>query len=380
MRFLLFYGSIDALNHFTDKVEEQLKNLGHETYIVDLLHFDQDRLLKWVSARVHSAIIFDGIGIFAKELYDSLNIPVVNILVDHPMTFGHCMIAPPKRYIQFSPDEDHVTFAKRFYGIENAFFLPHMGTLLNRKNNVNKDISLLFGGWYKPYNESYKEIKENYPDDIKLLFLEVISLLLEHPEIPIEMAFEYCIKELGWEISDGEFASVLHRAKPVDEFVRMYYRSRVLDTIIKSGMSITIVGEGWDKFAATSMKNVISLPRVNFKEMYGYMWRSEIVLNIMPWFKAGTHERIFNTLLCGACPFTDGTSFLLKHFPENEKCAYYSLNKLDDIPMRLFNLKNNEELQKKIIVNGRLEVINNYTNVNLVETILNKLSECYGVE
>ena len=79
----------------------------------------QNELLRVMSSPVHGAILFDGIGFGGKEILDKLQIPVINILVDHPMTFGHCMQSPPQKYIQFSPDEYHVKFAKRFYNIEN---------------------------------------------------------------------------------------------------------------------------------------------------------------------------------------------------------------------------------------------------------------------
>ena len=380
MRFLLFYGSVDSLNHYTDAIEMRLRELEHETYIVDTVKFDENEVLKWVSATVHGAILFDGIGFWMKELFDKLHIPVINILVDHPMTFGYCMKSPPQKYIQFSPDEYHVEFSKRFYNIENTFFLPHMGTLFekNRDTFIVKEIPLLFGGWYKPYNESYQIIKSNYPDKIKLLFFEVITLLLERNYLPLEIAFEQCLENLGWEISDKQLASALRLAKPVDEFIRMYYRSRVLETIIKSGMPITIIGAGWEKFAPASMKNVHRLSRVNFKDMEQYMQRAEIVLNVMPWFKAGTHERIFNALLCGACPFTDSNPWLLEHFPEKEMCMYYSLGELDRIPMQIYDLHNDASLRAKVISQGKEYVLRDYSSEKIVDIILRKLEECYG--
>lgn len=36
MRFLLFHGSIESLNHFTDELEVQLRDKGHQAFVVDL--------------------------------------------------------------------------------------------------------------------------------------------------------------------------------------------------------------------------------------------------------------------------------------------------------------------------------------------------------
>ena len=42
-----------------------------------------------------------GIGMQFKKLYDSFGIPVVNILLDHPISFAGFMVDPTDKYIQF---------------------------------------------------------------------------------------------------------------------------------------------------------------------------------------------------------------------------------------------------------------------------------------
>ena len=65
-----------------------------------------------------------GIGMQFKKLYDSFGIPVVNILLDHPISFAGFMVDPTDKYIQFASDEDHVVFCKKYWNFENSFSFP----------------------------------------------------------------------------------------------------------------------------------------------------------------------------------------------------------------------------------------------------------------
>ena len=132
-RFLLFYGPTESLNHFTDELDCQLRLMGHETYISDLRSFQQEELMAFCAKPVDASICYDGYGMFDKEIYDWLNIPVVNIMMVHPMNFAGLMEKPPTRYIQLMPDEQHVEYVKRYYHIEHAYFAPHMASISGEK-------------------------------------------------------------------------------------------------------------------------------------------------------------------------------------------------------------------------------------------------------
>lgn len=379
MRFLLFHGAIEALNSFTDDIRCQLERRGHETCIMEL-PLSNINIEEYFARDIHCAICYDGIGIFLKEIFDALDIVVINILVDHPMTFSHVMAKPPKKFIQFSPDHNHVEFARKYYGIEKAFFLSHMSSDAITPDRVEKEIPLLFGGWYRPVNEAYTEVKESTDtnDVEKLVLFETMECMLEDSSITLEAALERCIFELGIEATYSERASLLERAKAVDEFIRMYYRSKVIGEIVKAGIPITIIGEGWDKFPLAASKCVNRLDKVGFEEIFSYMKKADVTLNVMPWFKAGSHERVLNSLKCYSCPLTDESSWLLENLKPGEECAYYSLSRLTEIPDKIYHLLSHPELREKIIQNGREKVLNHFTSKQIVEQMLKYLRDCYG--
>ncbi len=174
-----------------------------------------------------AAVCYDCVGTFSQaNMADVWKIPVINILMDHPMSFGYCMKNPPQKYIQLSPDENHVLYAKRFFGINNTFFFPHMASskCQFRKMPIeNKTIGVLFPGSMTSCNEMYQEIKEQWPqDNMRLLVLETIEYLIYNPCVTVEDAMELFLKErLGITLEDQSIATFLKYSKKIDIFIRI---------------------------------------------------------------------------------------------------------------------------------------------------------------
>lgn len=374
MRILLFHGGIDALNHFTDNASAFLREIGCETFIctLPLTKREEDRLNNFLSGGVHAVIMYDGIGMVFRKLYDQLEIPVVNILVDHPMTFWHCMETTPQKYIQFSPDENHVTYSKKYWNIENSFFLPHVGTA-PVFNGGERPISLLFSGYYESRDDLLKEVCSKPESKMRNIFLNMIDYMLMDSAMTIEEACRIVL----YDQEPSELAFILTQAKSVDMYIRMCYRDRVLRTILEHGIDITVIGEGWDKSDLFSYTNFHWFSRIPFEETFQYMRKSKLVLNVMPWFKAGTHERIFNTLLSGACPVSDKSKWLEEKFKDKEDIAFYDLDNLEALPELIEELLQNDNLREEIIRNGREKVIHHYTTENVIGEALQKIIDLY---
>lgn len=50
-------------------------------------------------------ICYDGFAAFDKTICNELNLTMVNIMVDHPMSFKDSICDPPQKYILLMPDE-----------------------------------------------------------------------------------------------------------------------------------------------------------------------------------------------------------------------------------------------------------------------------------
>ena len=253
MNFILFYGKVESLNHFTDELADQFRHQGHNIYVLDLNDSEKITKVDFLNS-FDAAICYDCIGTFSQaDMADVWEIPVINILMDHPMSFGYCMKNPPPKYIQLSPDENHVLYAKRFFGINNTFFLPHMASIetpFERVSIENKTIGVLFPGSMASCDEMYQEIKEQWPqDNIRLLVLRTIEYLIYNPSSTVEDAMELCLKEkLGITLSNQSVATFLKYSKKIDVFIRIYFRSRVIRTVADAGVPLTIIGGGGINF------------------------------------------------------------------------------------------------------------------------------------
>lgn len=380
MRLLLFKGPVESLNHFIDELNIQFQTMGHETLISDVTHFNGSEVMSFCGEPVQAVICYDGFCAFDREICNALNTTMINIFMDHPMSFASCMADPPDRYIQLMPDEHHIEFARRFYHIKNGFFLPHMASLskgISQDESLEKkEISLLFPGGYRSVNELYRDINERFEDSTaNTLALLVLEYLIANPSETMEGAFDKCVADNQMEMPDELMAYFLDHAKLLDHFIRMYYRSKVLGTIIKAGLPVTIVSEGWRAFPPAAAKNVTIMPGTAFTGIFPFMEKANITLNVMPWFKAGTHDRIFNALLHNSCPLTDKSTWLVEHLEENVECAYYSLEELDKLPNQIYGILNDPNLQRKIIRNGREKVLNNYTSRQIAGKILGFLDK-----
>lgn len=383
MRFVLFYGAIASLNHFVDELCDQMKQQGHETHIVDFRTLWTEKMTMILDQKVDAIICYDGIGMGTiDEIYDELDIPVINILMDHPMNMAFRIRKHPQKYIQLSPDENHVVYAKRFLGVENAFFLPHMASVCGQFHKIpidEKSISVLMPGGLVSCNTLYQNIKDKMPDErTRLLALGTLEYLLDHPDQTVEKALQIYSADCGIPLPDDTLGKFMERIKDVDLFLRMYYRNRAVSLIASSGIPITLVGVGWDSLASAQRSNVTILPSCHFTEVFSYMEQAKITLTVMPWFKAGTHDRIFNSLMHYSCPLTDESSWLLENFAPNEECAYYSLKQLDELPGKVYDLLTHPEKMESIVHNGRKKVLKQYTSKQIAESVIYYLKKCYG--
>jgi glycosyltransferase involved in cell wall biosynthesis len=375
MQFILFYTPAESLNHFIDELAFQLSEMKYRVHIEDVSALNAERMFEYCSSGSTVAICYDGFCALDRELCDRLGIILVNLFMDHPMSFVDSMTNPPERYIQLMPDENHVTFAKRFYGIEHAYFCPHMASM-----NVEfdcglepyeKEFDVFFPAGYRSPNSIYQDINERFNGtQTNLLALNILEYLLENTSETIEAATQKCASDLKMEMDDALTASFLSHAKLLDHFVRMYHREKTVVNIVAAGIPIALTGESWRRLGSADRANVTILPNLKFTEVFSFMEHAKITLNVMPWFKRGTHDRIFNALLHNSCPLTDTSGWLVEHMLSDEECFYYSLDKMEELPEKIEQILKNPDKQKELIEAGRKKVLSNYTSRQITEKIL----------
>lgn len=102
---------------------------------------------------------------------------------------------------------------------------------------------------------------------------------------------------------------------------------------------------------------------------------ARINLNVMPWFKAGTHDRIFNILLQHSLPLTDSSSWIDENFRAGEEIAIYDLERLKELPQIAGELLQNKAKAEEMIERGYQKVRDNFTWANCVDQIIGTMEK-----
>ncbi len=109
-----------------------------------------------------------------------------------------------------------------------------------------------------------------------------------------------------------------------------------------------------------------------------YMADARINLNVMPWFKAGAHDRIFNTLLRRSLPLTDPSSWLAEHFTDGVDLVFYDLDHLERLPDLAGRLLTDPAKAEGIIQKGYEKVSRGLTWSNCAGWLLEAAAPAWG--
>ncbi len=392
MRIVLFYSGVDSFNYFTDCLCREFTGRNHEVFILNLQNPPESDphsyrcFAEFLQKRVDMAVGFDGFGIkddLFIELWDELGVTAVNILMDHPLRFHPTMEHHPGRYIQFCCDRNHVAYVEKYFSesVSRVQFMPHAGTPAeetpNRPFAGRKYDILLSGTYYRP-QEQRERIAEYFPQGSPLydFYMCMADYMLGHCKVTTEQALLDTIRQTGLSVQESQLKTMFRCSEPLDWMVRMYQRERVVSVLAEAGFDLWLLGRGWENHPCAGRPNVHRIDdRVPFAQTLPYMADAKLNLNVMPWFKAGTHDRIFNILLQHSLPLTDTSSWIDENFKAGEEIALYDLEELEKLPELAGSLLSDAAKAESMIAKGYEKVKNNFTWVNCADRILQAAGE-----
>lgn len=392
MRIVLFYSGVDSFNYFTDQLCDEFAQRGHQTFILDLQNPAKEDphsyhyFTEFLNEKVDMAIGFDGFGIRDElfiELWNELNVPAVNILMDHPLRFHPTMEKHPRRYIQFCCDRNHVSYVKKYFSdcVAHTAFMPHAGTFTQGehvKPYEERKYDILFSGTYYAPQQELNRINEYFPkgDMMHQFYMAMADYMLAHSRETTEQAALATMQQTGLQVPDSQLKTIFRCSEPLDWMVRMHHRERAVKVLADAGLEIWLLGRGWENHPSAHLSNVHRIDdRIPFAETLPYMADARINLNVMPWFKAGTHDRIFNILLQHSLPLTDSSSWIDENFRAGEEIAIYDLEKLEKLPEIAGELLNNKTKAEEMIERGYEKVRDNFIWANCVDQIIGTMEK-----
>lgn len=367
-RIVLYKGQsqYDVLRIFTDQLAEAFRLLQQETVVVDLIAADAEEQLQKAFARPCDFVFsFNGIGIDfklgEKSLYDALGTVFVFSLVDDPLHHIQRLETPCNNVLVTCVDRYHTNIMPYLNQYRTFGFLPH-GGCIPKNGNDNKegkrDLDILFSGSFREPEEYYQIWKE-YPLAMQNILEDTIENALGKENKPLAASVQEVIAARNLYLDPHLSKNLLKILPLADRYLRMKRRKECLEVLAKAGFKVKIYGNGWDK--ADFAKNFEVYPAINFNNLLEIIVKSKIVLNIVPSFVEGSHERVFTAMLNGAVAVTDRNTYYEKEFAEDKNIVMYSWGRLNELPDKIYDLLKNEEKRIKIAEEGYKEATKKHT-------------------
>lgn len=412
-KVVLFTGDTETLAYFSRRLAEFFSSLGKQVFLFDFKEELESFLkLTWfLESNKTVMVTFNFIGFCGEDIFiekngrsiwDNQEIPCLNIVVDHPFYYHKFQPLLPKNYVQFSIDRDHQKYLERFFpDICSGGFLPLAGTEYKR-NFQNRKFQAVsangkryekdYGSQWIPYKKRSMDIvfTGNYTATEKLrlhlteiskeyedFYFRIIDDFLKNPQMGIDEGIE---KHL-WKEVEGITEEGIKNCMPnmifVDLYVRFAFRARAVRALVDAGFPVHVFGGGWEKLSCMHPENLMIHGMLDSAQCLEQLGNSKISLNVMPWFKDGAHDRIFNSMLNAAVSVTDSSKYLEEILTDGENVIFYKLNDWDMLIERVAYLLEHEEEAEHIALSGQKYARNYHTWENrgkiLDQYIMNRL-------
>lgn len=401
-RIVMMEGGVETLSYFSHQMAGEFQKLGYAVFFYDLKQEESSagKLRKFIRPRETVLVTFNFQGLEKEAgvyregigyLWDTYHIPCYNIAADHPYFYDDRLKDLPEKYRHISIDRRQKAYFEEFYPeYVSRGFLPLAGTGLRQGEDEAKtgkagaqgdaeqaapcyDV-ILTGNYTKlSFFEPYINwINEEYA----AFYRGIIDDLLEHPACTVEeVALAHCEREMGKEPND-QLRIALHKMIFIDLYVRNYWRGKAVRTLVNAGIPVHVVGKGWEELEDVRHPECLKLhPQTDSVTCLGMLADAKVSLNVMPWFKDGAHDRVFNSILNGAVCVTDPSRYLEEELHEGEGVCYVALQDMDALPEKVKDLLQNDSGRNEIVRRGRAIVEQKHTWAERAKTLAAWIAE-----
>ncbi|SOB91350.1 hypothetical protein SAMN05880501_101294 [Ureibacillus xyleni] len=371
MRIVIYKGQFqyDVVNDFGIAIGEVLTRLGHEVIFINLNSRNiVNELTDTFNQPIDFVLSFNGIGhdlkIKGESLYDYLKTPIVMWLVDHPIHLYERVTESIKYKIVICIDETHVDYIEQNIQKEIiTSFIPHAAKKEEFQPNIQKKYNVVFAGHIATTDE-YEETLNQVESYIPNIRDKVKIKLKEQGNIDLRLIMNDFYQE------QPHLKQVLNEVGVMyvlDRYIRAIKRENIIAELLNGDINIDFFGIIPENHPFLSISNFKYHGSVPFEEMNKIFNQSKLVLNVLPNFPNGGHERIFTSMMQGALPITDSNSYIKQHLEQVLSYEYAEVSNVSKVILEL--LTNEDELIKRIKFNHQI-AYENHSWENRVEELL----------
>ena len=99
-----------------------------------------------------------------------------------------------------------------------------------------------------------------------------------------------------------------------------------------------------------------------------------MLLNILPNFKDGIHDRVLTAMCNGSVSITDSSTYLKEQFQDGEDIVFYELNQMEKLPDRILQLQKDEAKMAQIAQKGYQKVQSGFSWDERIDEVLKIIS------
>ena len=407
-RIVMMTGGVETLEYFSYQMGKIFAKEGYPVFYYDLKDeaISAKRLRKFIRTgeTVLVTFNFEGLekepGVYKEGVgyvWDEYRVPCYNIVVDHPYYYHDRLSDLPKEYHHISIDKFQEQYFKEFYPeYHHLGFLPLAGTELSEGQEANADITeqivepetsvpygnvqderymdVIMTGNYTPPSFCEKHIHW-INEEYAAFYRGIIDDLIAHPSQTVEEAeLAACEREMGHTPYD-EIRIAMHRMIFIDLYVRNYWRGEAVKILVDSGIEVDVFGKGWEELQCEKPENLHIHPQTTSLACLRHLQHAKVSLNVMPWFKDGAHDRVFNSILNGAVCVSDKSKYLCEELQDGEGVCYYELENLGELPQMVWALLQNEKKMQELVANGIGKVRQKHTWDARAKQIINWIEQ-----
>lgn len=363
-KMIVIKGINEALDYFMDQIILAIEGANIKYHVIDVADknsYDKKLLDTFISEDKCIVFMFNNIGLSLEDengnYWKNKEVRLLNFLVDHPWNFKEYFENPIENMEIIVLDRYHKEFIEKYYGFQNKiYFIPNGGNSAGIINDKyipysERKIDIFYGGSCQP-EVPLKPIMEL--EDKGYAFYNIcFQLQMEYIELPIEKIIEqYCVHFLEDNDKSLREKLIFEYGPYLLNMIRRYTKLNIMHTLESTGACIHIYGKNWEDKERPWNSNVKIHERVTSEQCLELIGQSKISLNCMPWFKDGSSERVFNSMLNGAVCLTDINPYLSENFKNGEDIVFYSINDLKALKENVVWLLENPQISSQIAENG----------------------------
>ncbi len=298
-------------------------------------------------------------------IYEFFEIPFISFNPDHPFYMEPFEIMNGKNIIHAWVDRHDLKYIDRFCSPKGKnVFLPHGAEInFDFENVLNwpRTIEVLVCNTLFP-TDPIDQLRNSLSPSQVAFFEKIAYYSVQHFDKTIENCVEDFFKLQGHKYTEEDIEAIINLAAfEIDMFRRKEKKIRVVRSLLDAGIEVNCVGNGWETTDLIDHPLFINHGKCSYSECSALVEKSKILINTMPTFLEGSHERVFLSMMRGALCMTDSSSYLRNEFSDGNDIVFYDYENLGSLAEKIRFYLANDDLRIQITRTAFDKVKDNHT-------------------